>query len=296
VLSRRVMMRTLFGGTTAMFLTPANAASDALKDGSFRKSVIALLSRRHPEWRIEPETDPESIAIGDNRLYLGNLYLRVKTMSDADRESEILAFFENSLTVTNKASPADEAPFASARQLLRPQIVPAKYLQTAADLIHRPFLADLIVVYALDDDRTYQLLQQAAADKWHAGREEIEKFATENLEALSLTLPLKVSPNNKAGAFLAVGTKDGYDAARLLMPQFMKRVRAALNAPTVFAGIPNRDFLVVWTPDFDPRRGFAARIAKDAIEQPHSLTDALFVSSDSGVRLANAAELKDHGR
>lgn len=289
-------MRTLFGGTTAMFLTSANAASDPLKDGSFRKSVVALLARRHPEWSIAQESDPEAITIGNDRVYLGNIYRRVKTMSEGDRESEIVAFLENSLAGTSKASSSYEAAFAAVRTQLRPQIVPADYLKTAHDLIHRPFLADLIVVYAIDDEHTYQLLQQLHSDKWHVGREEIELVASENLEAISREIPLKPLLNKKSEAFLAVKTNDGYDAVRLLMPEFMKRARATLGSPLVFAGIPNRDFLVVWTPDFSARDSFAAKIAEYAREQEHALTDALFVSSESGVRLANAAELEDHGR
>ena len=49
--------------------------------------------------------------------------------------------------------------------------------------------------------------------------------------------------------------------------------------------------------------GFAAasnrirpQIAQDFQNQPHPLTDALFASNDSEVRLADAAAMRDHGR
>lgn len=76
----------------------------------------------------------------------------------------------------------------------------------------------------------------------------------------------------------------------------MTRVREALKTPVVFAAIPNRDFLVTWTPDFSKRENFAGLVSRDLHEKPHPLTDALFVVSDQGVRLADAGELADHGR
>jgi uncharacterized protein YtpQ (UPF0354 family) len=107
-------------------------------------------------------------------------------------------------------------------------------------------------------------------------------------------LSLRSDPDG--GAFVAVSTTHGYDAARLLLPHFMRRVREALNASLIFAGIPNRDFLVAWTPDFAPRWGFATKIAQDFQSRPHPLTGALFASNDSGVRLADSAAMRDHGR
>ena len=41
-----------------------------------------------------------------------------------------------------------------------------------------------------------------------------------------------------------------------------------------------------WTPDFAPRRAFASKITQDFQTRPHPLTDALFASTDTGVRLA----------
>lgn len=296
MLFRRMTMRALFGAIAAIVFGRANAESDALQNGTFRDSMIALLARRHPEWHAASGTDSQSIAIGDKNIFLGNLYLHVKTMSDSAREEAILSFIDDSVNARSNIASVDKESFATARERLRLQIVPASYLKTADDLVHRPFPADLIIAYALDSERGYQLLQRPVLDNWHVGQEEFEKQAIENLEASSTPIELEPDPNRQGGAFVTVDMKDGYDAARLLLPQFMRRMRAALNAPLVCAGIPNRDFLVVWTPDFYPRRAFANKIAEDARNRPHPLTDALFVSAESGVRLANATEMKDHGR
>jgi uncharacterized protein YtpQ (UPF0354 family) len=133
-------------------------------------------------------------------------------------------------------------------------------------------------------------------DSWRVGQTDIEARAIANLESVSSEISLSPRSNPDGGAFIAVSTTDGYDAARLLLPQFMRHVREALNATLIFAGIPNRDFLVAWTPDFAHRRAFATKIAQDFQSRPHPLTDALFASTDTGVRLADAAAMRDHGR
>jgi hypothetical protein len=45
----------------------------------------------------------------------------------------------------------DKSEFAATSNLIRPQIVPADYLQQAGDPVHRVFLAGLLVAYAVDD-------------------------------------------------------------------------------------------------------------------------------------------------
>ena len=197
--------------------------------------------------------------------------------------------------LAERQASTDKSEFAAASNLVRPQIVPADYLQQAGDLVHRAFLAGLLVAYAVDDKERYELIRQSNIDSWDVGQTAIEARAIANLESVSSEISLSPRPNPDGGAFIAVSTTDGYDAARLLLPQFMRHVREALNATFIFAGIPNRDFLVVWTPDFAPRRAFATKIAQDFQSRPHPLTDALFAATDTGVRLADAAAMRDHG-
>ena len=116
-----------------------------------------------------------------------------------------------------------------------------------------------------------------------------------NLERLAAGQAIE--PKRKAdGAYALCGTDDGYAAARILCPSFMARLRDTLGSPTICVGIPNRDFLVAWTPDFELRRRFATQVADDAAGRDDPFNDSLFVSSESGVRLMNPQELADHGR
>ena len=296
VCSRRNTLKSVCLGLPALLFTRERARANELQNGGFRRQVVALLARRHPEWAIVPEADPAMITIASTHISLNNIYLRVQGMPSERREQEIVSFVENTMRATHAGAAANDVPYSAAEGRLRPQIVPDEYKRAAQDLVCRPFFAGLSVAYALDDAKAYQLLRQPALNGWHVQQGEVEARAIANLEALSISLPLEVKQRLNRKAYAIVNTTDGYDAARLLLPSFMARLRATLEAPRVFVGIPNRDFLVAWTPDFTARKGFAMKLREDVLIRDHPLTDALFVSSGTGVALATPEEMMDHGR
>jgi hypothetical protein len=291
-ISRRMILR-LLGGSAALALVPTRALSDTDEDG-FRQTVIALLGRRHPEWHVELGADPQTIKIGSAEIYLDNFYRYVRDLPAAERDDKIVALIENG--VARSATSPEKPGFAAASNRIRPQIAPADYLKQAGDLVHRTFFAGLIVAYAIDEKERYELIRQPDIDSWHVGQPEIEARAIDNLEAVSGGISLSPRSNPDGGAFVAVSTTDGYAAARVLLPQFMRRVRQALNTSLIFAGIPNRDFLIAWTPDFAPRRGFATKIHRTSkTSRIRSLTRCSHPTT-AGFVWADGAAMRDHGR
>jgi uncharacterized protein YtpQ (UPF0354 family) len=261
--SRRTILR-LLGGSAAFALVSTRALPDTLVEDTFKQTVIALLDRRHPEWHIDPGTNPQTIKIGSSEIYLDNIYRHVRDLPSAEQDDEIVAFMERALA--ERQASTDKSEFAAAGNLIRPQIVLADYLKQAADLVHRESYAGMLVAYAVDEKQRYELVRQSNIDSWHVGQTEIEARAIANLESGSAEISLSPRSNADGGAFITVSTRDGYDAARLLLPQFMRHVREALNVALIFVGIPNRDFLVAWTPDFAPRRAFATKITQELPE------------------------------
>ena len=146
--SRRTILR-LLGGSAALGLVSSRALSDTLVEDTFKQTVIALLNHRHPEWHVEPGTNSQTIKIGSSEIYLDNIYLHVRDWPAAQRDDEIVAFMERALA--GREASTDTSEFAAASNLIRPQIVPADYLQQADDLVHRVFFAGLVVAYAVDD-------------------------------------------------------------------------------------------------------------------------------------------------
>ena len=84
------------------------------------------------------------------------------------------------------------------------------------------------------------------------------------------------SSDNEDAKWVGIETKDGFDAARILIPKLREFLAGRLGNPFRFA-IPNRDFLICWNTgtstlfsDFT-----ASKIRKDFETQPYPLSPPL---------------------
>ena len=273
-----------------MLFFAAPAFAGASPEDAFRDEVLALLQRAHPDWRVKAAAEPETIEVGSARVWLENLRRRVGDSAGPDREREILSFVEKGMT---PAAPSEA--FAALKPQLRVQIAPAEFLKQApsAGLLHRDFLDSLVVAYVLDEPDRYSYVMTDKLAAWGVGEETVRAAAIENLDAALAATPIEPKPGGSGGGrFFAISDNSGYGAARILCPRFMARLHVALGASFRLA-IPNRDFLVAWTPDFDHRHEFARQVAKDHATRPHPLSASVFVADDTGLRLATEAELGD---
>ncbi|OCC05181.1 hypothetical protein BA190_09720 [Labrys sp. WJW] len=290
---RRVLQAML--GLAVAGPTAAGAAE------RFREEVVALLRRRRPGLKFTlPGDDPESIhvKVGEDtmQVYLGNLQRELGTVQGADRESQILAFFDRIRT----ARPADDEErrrWQDARAKLRLQLVPIEYRQQAKELVSRDLAAKVLIAYALDQGERYALVTTDDLKTWGVDADAVHEAALAGLEAVSGKLVVEAEKSAKGrGAYATILTNDGYDAARLLLPSVRQKLLQALGSDLAIAGIPNRDFLVAWTPDFSARADFAAKVSEDSKSRSHPLTDELFVIEANGFRVATAAELVEQRR
>ncbi|URK86812.1 DUF1444 family protein [Rhizobium sp. RCAM05350] len=292
---RRDFLRITLTGVVATVCGGVTARAANLQDERFKREVIAILGHRHPGCSVLPIVDPMMVVLGDMKISLDNIFLTVRDMEGDERENAIVDFFENAVSNNPHNASSTSIPYSTAKTRLLLQIVPEEFVQTAPDLLLRPFFSGLSIAYVLDRDGSYELMQKPVLGAWGVGQEVIEAQAMANLETHSQSQELEPR-RGEEGAFVTVATEDSYSAAQLLLPGFMARLRNALKTPRVFVGIPNRDFLVAWTPDFSGRRAFAEKIRQDAANEPYPLTEDLFVSTETGVSLMSVGEMRDHGR
>lgn len=281
--------RQLIAGGTLALLGPAMirpARADALSSGAFREEVVAILRQRRPDLALILPDDPTTIQAGSVTLYLGNLYLQVRDLAGRPRREQISRFLDEGA----RAGRLEPQGWAEARPRLRAQIVPIEYRTSGLKLLSRDFSRQVIIAYAVDSPESYQLVTEEMAARWGVEAAAIQDAAVKGLEKISTDLEIAAKDAaNGPGRFATIATQDGYDAARILAPRFLARLRSAL-ADTVVIGIPNRDFLAAWTPDFAARADFVAQIRKDVTARPHPRTDELFVATAEGVRPATKAE------
>ncbi len=271
-------------------------AADPLASGEFRGEVVELLRRERPNWRLELPDSSLALLVNGHQIYLANLYQAAIGATGPRREAGILAFFDEMESGFDEARPET---FDAARTRLRARIVNANAAANGVNdkltLLSRPFSLKARIAYVIDSPHTMAYVSKGDPDKWKVTADVIHAAAIENLDAISRDVPIEPrAPQAGSGLFVAMGGPDGYVAARLLAPKFMARLGEELGAE-YFVGAPSRDRFLAWSVDCSIKAPLAARLAEYATF-PYPLTDEIFVWSDDGVRLANPAELAEHGR
>ncbi len=273
------------------------AAADALASGQFRDEVVEVLRAERPNWRPELPADPTALVVDHNPMYLGNLYQNCRGATASERAARILRFFD---AMTSGLSEVGEKTFDAVRSRLRARIINAAAAANSADeklmLLTRPFSAKARIGYVVDSPMTMAFVSRRTLDRWAVTADAVHAAAIANLDAASQNVPIEphdVDPGS--GIFVAVQGPDGYAAARLLAPKFMQRMSNDLG-PEHFVGVPVRDLMIAWSVDCSIKPQLAAAVTKYNATAAYPLTDELFVWSGDGLRLANAAELADHGR
>jgi uncharacterized protein YtpQ (UPF0354 family) len=142
-------------------------------------------------------------------------------------------------------------------------------------LAYRLLAGDLLVAYVIDQGDSVGYLNECHLRTWNIGEVELHERALANLRAKAWTPYPGVLGAGK-GALMIFNNCDGYDAARIVVPELFRDFEASLPG-TLVIGVPNRDFLIAFS-DAN-RRVFdqiAAQVASDAQTQAHALTAQLF--------------------
>jgi len=105
---------------------------------------------------------------------------------------------------------------------------------------HSPWLGDLLIAYAVDNDRTIAYIPRKHFETWSITEDQLHEQALNNLIARSEAISANASQDEDGKISLILfQTMDGYDAARILLPTLHERLREHLGSPFA-AAIPNR--------------------------------------------------------
>ena len=244
----------------------------ALSPVQFNRRVLATLSIAFPADPFEPTADPLLLRHGPVEFGLQNLYsayLRDKQTAEELDES-VRAHFMRMLALVREAGEPSPVSWSEAEALLRPQFMPVEYPQ-GIPLVSFPFSSRVAVALVVDaqDGYSYVRLEDAAA--WRKAPDELYAVAVANLDSQSAGVEMITSEGPER--FIGIEAKDGYDAARLLLPGIRRHVSDSLGSPCL-AAIPNRDFLFFWSQGNTPRfQSFVReKVDRDFAEQPYPLT------------------------
>ena len=125
-------------------------------------------------------------------------------------------------------------------------------------------------------------MKREDALRWNKAHKELLDIAIANLDEASRKMQMQSTDNDEA-KWVAIETKDGFDAARILVPKLREFLASQLGSPFRFA-IPNRDFLICWNTGASTRFSdfTASKIQKDFESQPYPLSPHVFEVTADG--------------
>jgi uncharacterized protein YtpQ (UPF0354 family) len=277
-------------GMTA-FLPVRAAFGQSSEMRRFRAQVLEILHQKYPQLQAKAGGEDSFIEIEAGTkagaIDLTNLQRTVSQLSTGEQQAAITDYVDRLVERVGKVDDASRSSWAEMGERLRPRLVSTAIGQAAPTMLVRTFATGALNAYVLDHGRQVEYVQRDMLGPWSVDSQRVHDTAVANLEALSEDVEIELREARGGGHFTAIDTDDSYDAARLVLPRFRARLLAALGT-SIFAGIPNRDFLLAWSADA-PFGLFADKVAKDFGQQPYPITDTIFHVDGDGVRAAKAA-------
>lgn len=249
---------------------------------ALQSEALALLRKQYPTERFEPGATSDTIQAGAATLGLQNLRGRLCTMvpgtSAAQRQTDMLAYFETSIALNRNADQKRPTTWAAARTRVHLQFMPSSYLKPFEGkrvLVTRAFAPEVELAVVLDQPGGYVYVREEDRVRWGIAEKSLYETALKNVDQQHKSIRLQ-GGGSKPDLFLASETKDGYDAVRVLVPWIRQEAAKVLGDPFL-AAIPNRDFLIMWGAGNSPQFQASARenVRNDFHAQPYALSPAV---------------------
>ncbi|EZH68128.1 hypothetical protein DH09_01730 [Bacillaceae bacterium JMAK1] len=108
-------------------------------------------------------------------------------------------------------------------------------------LIHEPHTAETRIYYALDQGKTYALIDEGMLESEQLDEQAIKEAARFNLRSLETDVKVDEVAGNR---FYFLNSNDGYDASRILNEAWVKEMASMMEGSVAFS-IPHQDVLIV---------------------------------------------------
>ena len=235
----------------ALWWLTAAAADCPIDPKALQSEVLAMLKQEYPGRAFKAGKSSDVIVTDKGELGLSNLRARLclasPPLSAKERIEVARAHFRSTLPLVDHPSPGKPEAWASVQSRVMPQLMPVEYgakFQGDKALVSRPFIPGVAAAVVIDREKAYSYVRRSDLARWKIGADALFDHALKNLDAKSKAAKLQSSRG--PDKFMAYEEKDGYDAARLLLPGVRSEAAKLLGDPFL-ASIPNRDFLILWS-------------------------------------------------
>ena len=250
----------------------------------FAARALKLARDRFPLLECE-QTGEFQLRLGKSNVNLFNFY-RSYVQSPDRFENILLPALTTVVQVQEWGEEQTTPSLDSVRDRIMPMLYPEKvWKQNFSNFVGEPWVANLMILYVVDEAQAYWYIRNELLEKWHLTAEELHELALSNLDRYFDEHPseMMLTGQEDGPKLLMPHKPDAYNTSRLLSSAFHEKVRDVLG--NEFAvGLPNRDFFVALSTDApDMVNHIRDRVREDFSQMDHPLTDKLLLVSHDGV-------------
>ena len=248
------------------------------KEEQFQRAVLKVAESLPGSASIRPGKEPLTVLMNDAELDLTDLHKRC-ILNEVQSEELIRQYFSFPLAfLRNKP-----ASWHDAQLKVRPQIVPAEMAQRFG-LVLLTFADALGIAIIIKEADDQYFVRSTDLNAWNIQPEEVLNTAVLNLN--NDPVEMEVTVTDGSDRFIGLETRDGLDAARILTPK-LRDLAVSKLGEKYYAGLPNRDFLILWALDSSQRfQDYAIeKIQTDFEIQPYPLSARRFEITNDSISL-----------
>jgi uncharacterized protein YtpQ (UPF0354 family) len=239
---------------------------------------VELLDREGLELRLR-------VNGADVAADLGNFY-SAYARDPSQLDAVVQTFARTLLGIQPDRSASDYAELAGrVYPILKPILMLAEVRERNLPMLaYREFLADLMIAYVIDEERSFAYINEDHLERWNISVQDLHDQALANLRRRTDEQVKYTTVGEGEQRLFIFNSGDGYDATRLLLADVLAAWAREVPGHLVI-GIPNRDFLIAFSDaNSEILRGVAAQVQSDAAQREYGLTEQLFTLADGVVK------------
>lgn len=222
------------------------------------------------------------LLVGGKRLDLNNLYRMITC--EPKRGAEIAHEYLDRLF-----NDSEENLFDVPTDIMFQNVMPRIQHNSIFDYLdresvaHRPFVNNSSIIYVFNRPNSTQSLTNEWLTQRKVNIDNLEQIAQENLVDYAPDLQMELSEINSRDKVVILSQNDGYDSARLLLPDLHSRLSPILGGD-FYVAISNRDKLSAFPIDSHPlTEKMLAQVSLEYDRLPYPITKDLFLVTKDGV-------------
>lgn len=250
----------------------------------FAVRVQELARRKFPLLNCEMQ-ESFQLKLGESSINLFNFYRAYLNAPDRFEEM-VLPALATVVQVQEWGDAQTQPPLDSVADRIMPMLYPeAVWRESFPNFAGTPWIADLMILYVVDESNAYWYIADKLLQHWDLTREELHEIALRNLDAYfdEHAMEMMLAGEEDGPRLVMPSQADAYNTSRFLSPAFQAKLREFLGREFA-VGLPNRDFFVATSLESpDAIEQIRCKIADDYSQRDHPLSERLLFVTMDGV-------------